>query len=57
MLYIVQGVDETFEHRIRRVTTAESFHSTCRDFLDNNEALPARPPEKSKLFCGFDALR
>ena len=57
MLYIVQGVDEAFEHRIRRVSTPESFHSTCRDFLDNSEPLPARPPEKSKLFCGFDALR
>lgn len=57
MLYIVQGIDEAFEHHIRRVTTPEQFHMTCRDFLDNNDALPARPPEKSKLFCGFDALR
>jgi tRNA-dihydrouridine synthase len=57
MLYIVQGIDDAFEHRIRRVTSPESFHQTCRDFLDNNEPLPSRPPEKSKLFCGFDALR
>lgn len=57
MLYIVQGIDEGFEHRIRRVTTPEQFHTTCRDFLDNGDTLPARPPEKSKLFCGFDALR
>lgn len=57
MLYIVQGIDDAFEHRIRRVTTPEGFHQTCRDFLDNNETLPSRPPEKSKLFCGFDALR
>jgi tRNA-dihydrouridine synthase len=57
MLYIVQGIDEAFEHDIRRVTSPEAFHRTCHDFLDNSEPLPARPPEKSKLFCGFDALR
>jgi len=57
MLYIVQGIDEEFEHRIRRAATPEQFHKTCHDFLDSDNALPARPPEKSKLFCGFDALR
>lgn len=57
MVYIVQGIDDDFEHRIRRATTADGFHATCRDFLDNPEPIPARPPENSKLFCGFDALR
>jgi|TARA_B110000908_G_scaffold76033_1_gene91550 tRNA-dihydrouridine synthase len=57
MIYIVQGIDHEFEHRIRRVTTATDFHATCRDFLDNSELVPTRPPENSKLFCGFDALR
>ena len=57
MLYIVQGIDEAFEHQIRRVNTPEKFHDICREFLDNGEPLPLRPPEKSKLFCGFDALR
>jgi len=57
MLYIVQGIDEDFEHRIRRATTPEEFHATCREHLDHAEPLPERPPERSKLFCGFDALR
>lgn len=57
MLYIVQGIDEDFEHYIRRAKTPEDFHGVCRDFLDHPDLLPDRPPEKSKLFCGFDALR
>lgn len=57
MVYIVQGINDAFEHRIRRVTTAKDFHATCRDFLDSSDPVPTRPPENSKLFCGFDALR
>lgn len=57
MVYIVQGIDATFEHTIRRTTTADDFHRTCRHFLDNPTPLPPRPPENSKLFCGFNALR
>lgn len=57
MIYIVQGIDDEFEYHIRRTTTANQFHQTCRDFLDNRQNIPARPPENSKLFCGFDALR
>ena len=57
MLYIVQGIDEDFEHYIRRAKIPEDFHRVCRDFLDHADPLPDRPPEKSKLFCGFDALR
>ena len=57
MLYIAQGIDEEFEYRIRRATSPEDFHATCNDFLANDSPLPECPPEKSKLFCGFDALR
>lgn len=57
MVYIVQGLDEELEHRIRRVSTASDFHTTCRDFLSSSEKVPLSPPENSKLFCGFDALR
>ncbi len=57
LVYIAQGLDDDFEHQIRRVTTAEAFHHTCSEFLDNNEPVPTRPPERSKLFCGFNALR
>jgi tRNA-dihydrouridine synthase len=57
LIYIAQGLDDDFEHRIRRVTTPEAFQSVCHDFLDNAEPIPALPPVNSKLFCGFDALR
>lgn len=57
LVYIVQGLDNAFEHQIRRVTTSEAFHHTCREFLDNTTTVPERPPERSKLFCGFNALR
>jgi tRNA-dihydrouridine synthase C len=57
LIYIAQGIDDEFEHQIRRVTSADTFYLTCREFLDNNEPVPSRPPERSKIFCGFDALR
>ena len=57
LVYIVQGLDDAFEHQIRRVSTSSAFHETCREFLDNDELVPIRPPERSKLFCGFNALR
>lgn len=57
MVYIAQGLDPDFEHQIRRTTTEADFHSICRIFLNSSEPLPARPPQDSKLFCGFDALR
>lgn len=57
LVYIVQGLDAEFEHTIRRVTTAEAFHSTCQKFLDTDAPVPILPPTNTKLFCGFDALR
>ncbi len=56
LVYIVQGLDEEFEHRIRRVRCEKDFYDTCRGFLDNTEPVPALPPENSRLFCGFEPL-
>jgi len=57
LVYIVQGLDTEFEHHIRRVSTAREFHSTCQNFLNSDEPVPILPPNNSKLFCGFEALR
>ena len=57
LIYIAQGLDDGFEHQIRRATSADTFQRVCQDFLDNTEPIPALPPVNSKLFCGFDALR
>ncbi len=53
LVYIVQGHDPEFEHRIRRVTTREEFSAVCRDFLDHDDSAPDLPEENSRLFCGF----
>jgi tRNA-dihydrouridine synthase C len=53
LIYIVQGFDPEFEHRIRRVKTKDDFFSVCGDFLANDEIAPDLPPENSRLFCGF----
>ena len=52
-------ISEAFaeKYQIRRVTTSEAFYQTCSEFLDNDEPVPTLPPERSKLFCGFNALR
>lgn len=57
LVYITQGLDAEFEHQIRRASSEKAFHAICREFLDNREQIPQRPPECSKLFCGFNALR
>ena len=57
LVYMVQGLDIEFEHQIRRVRTAQTFHATCQQFLDNRTPVPILPPTQAKLFCGFDALR
>lgn len=58
MVFITTGIaDGQFEYRIRRVTTEDEFFSTCREFLDNDELLPSRPPENSNVFCGFADLQ
>ncbi|MGB1259089.1 MAG: tRNA dihydrouridine synthase [Akkermansiaceae bacterium] len=57
MIYIAQGLDDEFEQQIRRATSGEEFHSICQHFLDGDAVVPILPPENSKLFCGFNALR
>ena len=56
LTYISHGLDEDFEQLIRRSKTPEEFAAICKDHLDSDEPLPARPPVESKLFCGFEEL-
>ncbi len=55
--YISQGVDDEFEFLIRRAKTVAEFMDICKGSLDNQEPVPGHPPEDSKIFCGFSALR
>jgi len=58
LAYICQGIgDGSFEHQIRRARTPEEFHGICRTHLDHDAPLPTLPPENSRVFCGFGALR
>ena len=34
----------------------EEFFAICRAELDHDGLVPDLPPEKSKLFCGFNEL-
>lgn len=54
--YISHGLEGTFEHEMRRVSTPEEFHLTCQLHLDHDTPLPNQPPIGSKLFCGFEKL-
>ena len=57
LAYISHGLaDGAFEHEMRRARTPEDFFRICHAHLDHDAALPERPPEGSKLFCGFEAL-
>ncbi|BCU76886.1 tRNA-dihydrouridine synthase [Luteolibacter sp. LG18] len=56
MVYITQGLDQDFHHRICRAKTPDDFESACRDHLDRDEALPDTPPDDTRLFCGFGEL-
>jgi tRNA-dihydrouridine synthase len=56
LAYITHGLDGGFEHDMRRARTPEDFQEICRNHLDHDLALPAKPPVGSKLFCGFEAL-
>jgi tRNA-dihydrouridine synthase C len=56
LAYISHGLDGGFEHDMRRARTPEDFFRICRHHLDHDTPLPARPPEDSKLFCGFREL-
>lgn len=58
LAYISQGIgDGEFEHQIRRARTPEEFHGICLAHLDHDAPLDTLPPEDSRVFCGFGALR
>lgn len=58
LAYICQGIgDGGFEYQIRRARTPEEFHEICRAHLDHQAPLNTLPPEDSRVFCGFGALR
>ncbi|MDX1679273.1 MAG: tRNA-dihydrouridine synthase family protein [Akkermansiaceae bacterium] len=56
LAYISHGLEGSFEHEIRRARAPEEFFAICRDHLERDGPLPARPPTDSKLFCGFEGL-
>lgn len=56
MVYVTQGLDPDFEYRLRRVDSEAAFFAICREFLDHDAPVPSRPPENSRLFCGFSRL-
>jgi tRNA-dihydrouridine synthase C len=58
LAYISHGLEGGgFEYDMRRAQTPEDFREICRRHLDHDAPLPACPPEGSKLFCGFEALK
>lgn len=56
LVYICEGLDPDFESAIRRMKTPGEFAALCSDHLDNGDLLPISPPEKSRIFCGFQEL-
>lgn len=56
MLFVTQGFDADFEFQLRRARSHEEFDAICARFLDHDEPVPTRPPENSRLFCGFSDL-
>jgi tRNA-dihydrouridine synthase C len=56
LVYLAQGLERSFEERIRRVQDEVAFFGVCREFLDNDRRVPDLPPETSKQFCGFGEL-
>lgn len=58
LVFIAAGVDADggFEHRVRRVEDEDAFFSLCREHLDHDQPVSARPPEGSAVFCGFASL-
>ena len=56
MMYIAQGLGEDFEYQLRRVSQEAEFFVLCRAHLNHQTPLIDIPPEKSKLFCGFQEL-
>lgn len=54
--YIVVGLGEELESRMKRSQEKEELFGVLEEFLDNDEPIPELPPERSKLFCGFREL-
>lgn len=54
--YIIAGLDDDFEFRMKRSREKEELFALLDDFLNNDERVPNLPPERSKLFCGFREL-
>ncbi|MDP0490985.1 MAG: tRNA-dihydrouridine synthase [Verrucomicrobiota bacterium JB023] len=54
--YIVQGLEDELEFRMKRSRTQDELFSLLADFLDCEDPVPDLPSERSKLFCGFSAL-
>ena len=56
LVYICDGIDQAFEHSIRRMKTPEEFEALCRRHLDHGAPIPGLPPTESRIFCGFTEL-
>ena len=56
LIYICEGLDPEFESAIRRMKTPAEFADLCAGHLDNADLLPIRPPQESRIFCGFRQL-
>lgn len=54
--YVVAGLGEELESRMKRSQEKEELFGVLHEFLDNDDAVPDVPPERSKLFCGFSEL-
>jgi tRNA-dihydrouridine synthase C len=54
--YIVAGLGEDLEYRMKRSQEKDALFALLTEHLDNEEAVPDLPPERSKLFCGFREL-
>ncbi|MEM9079936.1 MAG: tRNA-dihydrouridine synthase family protein [Verrucomicrobiota bacterium] len=54
--YVVQGLEEELEFRVRRAKSREELFGVLGEFLESDEVVPELPPERSKLFCGFREL-
>lgn len=54
--YIVAGMGEELEFRMKRSQEKGELFQALEDFLDNDDPVDDVPPERSKLFCGFGEL-
>ena len=54
--YILAGLGEELEFRMKRCREKEELFALLEEFLDSSMEVPSLPPENSKLFCGFREL-